>query len=68
VSRKPEPQRLSKIYEKIEANPGERPGAIARLLGWHRSQVSRSLPALEDKGYLISEDEEGGLWPFGRGS
>lgn len=68
MSRKPEPEKLARIYEEIETNPGERAGAIARILGWHRSQVSRSLPAMEDQGYLLSEDEEGRLWPFGRQS
>jgi len=26
----------------------------------------RRLPSLEEAGYLYSEDERGGLWPFGR--
>lgn len=56
--------RAKKIYRKIEEHPGKKLGFIARLLGLHRSEVTRSLPALEEKGLLLSEDEKGGLWPF----
>jgi len=61
--RKTEEKKLEKIYEKVEENPGKRAGFIARLLGLNRSEVTRSLPALEDKGLLVYEDEEGGLYP-----
>lgn len=64
MTRKPNPERMEQIYRTIETHPGEKPGWIARLLGLHRSEVTRLLPALEDHGYLISEDEGEGLWPF----
>lgn len=54
------------IYRKIEEHPGQKPGFIARALGLHRSEVTRSLPSLEAQGLLISEDSTGGLWPFRR--
>lgn len=57
-------QRMDEIYRKIEEHPGKKAGFIARLLGLNRSEVTRTLPALETKGLLISEDEKGGLWPF----
>lgn len=57
-------RRVEQIYRKIKEHPGERPGFVARLLGLNRSEVTRALPALEDKGLLVSEDEKGGLWPF----
>ena len=57
-------QRAQQIYRKIELHPGKRPGFIARLLGIHRSEVTRALPSLQDKGLLVSEDDKGGLWPF----
>ena len=50
----------------IQANPGIRPAELARLLGVHRSTVHRRLPGMEDEGFLYSEDELGGLWPFKR--
>ena len=56
--------RAEKIYRKIAEQPGKKAGFIARLLGLNRSEVTRSLPALEEKGLYLSEDEKGGLWPF----
>jgi DNA-binding IclR family transcriptional regulator len=64
MARQTQPGKLEAIYSKVAENPGERPGSIACLLGLHRSEVLRSLPALEEKGYLLSEDERGRLWPF----
>ena len=57
-------KRAEQIYRKIEEHPGKRAGLIARLLGLNRSEVTRSLPALEEKGLFLSEDDKGGLWPF----
>ncbi|HEX9386323.1 MAG TPA: winged helix-turn-helix transcriptional regulator [Anaerolineales bacterium] len=56
--------RAEQIYRTIEKHPGKKAGLIARLLGLNRSEVTRSLPALEDKGLFLIEDERGGLWPF----
>ena len=56
--------RAEQVYRKIEEHPGKRPGFVARLLGLNRSEVTRVLPAMEERGYLVSEDEKGGLWPF----
>jgi DNA-binding IclR family transcriptional regulator len=56
--------RADQIYHTIEKHPGKKAGLIARLLGLNRSEVTRSLPALEDKGLFLAEDDRGGLWPF----
>ena len=56
--------RAEEIYRTIEKHPGKKAGLIARLLGLHRSEVTRSLPTLEEKGYRLIEDDKGGLWPF----
>ncbi len=64
MARQPQDEKLERIYDTVEENPGEKPGFIARLLGLNRSEVTRSLPALEDRDLYISEDERGGLWPF----
>lgn len=56
--------RAEQIYHKIEEHPGKRPNFFARLLGLNRSEVTRILPLMQDKGLLVSEDEKGGLWPF----
>jgi len=58
--------RAEQIYRKIEEHPGKKAGLIARLLGLNRSEVTRSLPALEEKGLFLSEDDKGGLWPFNK--
>jgi len=64
MARQPNLQRLMLLYQYIEQYPGQRPGKLARLLGWHRSEVTRALPALEERGYLLAEDAQGRLWPY----
>ena len=64
MARQPDPQKLHRLYRCIEQHPGQRPARLARLLGWHRSEVTRALPALEAHGYLLSEDPKGRLWPY----
>ena len=66
MGRKVQPDRLQALYEAVETHPGERAGFLARLLGVDRSTVTRTLPALEDQGFLLSEDQKGRLWPFQR--
>lgn len=51
----------------IQQNPGLRPADIAQKINVARSTVTRRLASMDEAGYLYSEDEEGGLWPFGRG-
>jgi DNA-binding IclR family transcriptional regulator len=50
----------------IREKPGITSAQLARELGVARSTVARRLPTLEEQGYLYSEDERGGLWPFRR--
>lgn len=57
---------FEKMDRVIHRNPGIRPSELARKLGVARSTVQRRLPSLEDAGFLYSEDDRGGLWPFGR--
>lgn len=64
MARKAQPERVERIYETIDKHPGRRPGFLARLLGLDRSSVTRSLPILEKRGYLLSEDDKSGLWPY----
>ncbi len=64
MARKTNDKKIESIYNKVQEHPGKKAGFIASLLGLNRSEVTRSLPALEDKGLLISEDDRGGLWPF----
>lgn len=66
MARKPNSDRIETVYRTVERYPGEQPGFIARLLGLNRSEVTRILPRMDDRGYYLSEDERGGLWPFKR--
>jgi DNA-binding MarR family transcriptional regulator len=67
MSRPQNPERVQGIYRTIKEHPGRRPGFLARLLGLNRSEVTRALPALERRGFMVSEDDKGCLWPFSRG-
>ncbi len=57
-------QRVREIAEYVDRHPGSRPAAIAKDLGVSRATVTRTLPALEDAGRLLAEDNRGRLWPF----
>lgn len=64
MARKTDDKKLESIYNTVQEHPGKKAGFIARLLGLNRSEVTRSLPTLEDRGLHLSEDDKGGLWPF----
>ncbi|MBI3174664.1 MAG: hypothetical protein HYZ25_13150 [Chloroflexi bacterium] len=64
MARKTDDKKLENIYNTVQEHPGKKAGFIARLLGLSRSDVTRSLPTLEDRGLHLSEDDKGGLWPF----
>ncbi len=66
MARQPNADYLERIYHTVEAYPGKRPGFLARLLGVSRSMITRALPTMEERGYYLSEDERGGLWPFAK--
>ncbi len=66
MSRKINDEKLKSIYNEVRKNPGRKAGFIARLLGIKRSEVTRSLPALDQRGLYLSEDEKGGLWLFSK--
>ena len=57
---------FEKMDRIIHNKPGIRPSELARELRVARSTVQRRLPSLEEAGFLYSEDERGGLWPFKR--
>ena len=59
----PEYEEMARL---IQEEPGIRPGQLARALSVERSTVLRRLPALEEAGILLSEDQKGGLSLFGR--
>ncbi|NOZ72657.1 MAG: winged helix-turn-helix domain-containing protein [Chloroflexi bacterium] len=52
------------MYEIIDQQPGIKPTKLADNLGVAPSTILRRLPSLEEAGYLLYEDEKGGLWSF----
>lgn len=66
MGRKPDANRIAAIGRYVDTHPGSKPSDIARGLGLEPSSVTRLLPALQDQGILLSEDNRGRLWPFGK--
>jgi len=67
MGRRSDRGRLNRYDELIPEYPeGVRLSQLARLLGVHRSTVQRDLPALEEQGTLLIEDERGLLSLFRR--
>ncbi len=67
MGRKPNQERLERYEEAIPEYPGNiRPSQLARLLGVPSSTVQRDLPALEEQGTLLVENEKGLLSLFRR--
>ena len=64
MGRQTDQGRLQQINDYVERHPGVRPTEIAQHCDLPRSSVTRALPALEEAGYLLSEDQHGRLWPF----
>ena len=60
-------ERLQGIWREVNREPGLCPAQVARRLGIARSSVMRALPALDQAGLLLYEDERGGLWPWRAG-
>jgi DNA-binding IclR family transcriptional regulator len=66
MARRASDRRVEMIAQAVQSNPGRRAGFIARKLGLHRSSVMRTLPALEEAGILLAEDDRGRLFYIGR--
>lgn len=57
---------FEEMEQLLTQQPGLTPSELARILDLPVSTVTRRLPSIEDAGILLSEDQRGGLWPFGR--
>lgn len=55
---------LGEMNNAITQHPGISAAELARLLDLDRSTIGRRLPSLEEAGYLLYEDNHGGLYPF----
>ena len=67
MGRRPDEGRLDRYEVLVAEHPGGiRASELARLMGVNRSTVQRDLPALEERGMLLMEDERGFLSLFRR--
>ena len=64
MGRKANAKRLKKAEKLLQKKPGYRSGRYAKMMGCHRETFNRILVQLNDRGVLLSEDEQGRLWPF----
>ncbi len=64
MARKADHDRIEAVALYVNNHPGSKATDIARGLGIPPSSVTRLLPSLQDTGFLLSEDDTGGLWPF----
>lgn len=59
-------EKARRLYNAIEENPGLGKAKMQLVLGWTRGQVEATLIYMSDFGYVLSEDLDGGLWPYDR--
>jgi DNA-binding IclR family transcriptional regulator len=53
------------IWHMVAIFPGETAYSLARLLGLSDGQVASTLCSMERHGFLVYEDDDGGLHTFG---
>lgn len=58
--------RLDELRDAIIDNPDHKAGWFAKKLGRDNKSVLRALPQLEERGDLLSEDDNGRIRWFGR--
>lgn len=57
---------FEQMAQLLIKQPGLTPSDLAKIMKVPVSTITRRLPGMEDAGILLSEDQRGGLWPFGR--
>lgn len=55
---------FTEMNTTIEQQPGISAAELARLLDVDRSTITRRLPSMDEAGFLLYEDNDGGLYPF----
>ena len=55
------------IHSTLVVHPGLTVNEIAKQLDLRWDQVNSALPSMERTGLLLYEDDNGQLYPFGRG-
>ncbi len=64
MARKANPDRLQEAARLVMEQPGHLSAEYARRMGCQREAFNRLLAQLDEHGFLLSEDEQGRLWPF----
>ena len=57
-------EKFAQTVRIIQAQPGIQAARLAEQLGLAASTVMRRLPGMEEAGYLLYEDENGGLYLY----
>ena len=55
---------FAEMQALIEQQPGISAAELARRLEVDRSTITRRLPSMDEVGFLLYEDNDGGLYPF----
>ena len=55
---------FAEMQALIEQQPGISAAELARRLEVDRSTITRRLPSMDEVGFLLYEDDDGGLYPF----
>jgi hypothetical protein len=66
MARKRNDHQLDELLDAIQTYPEQKPGWFAGLLGRDNKSIMRDLPQLEDRGDLLTEDDNGRISWFGR--
>ena len=66
MPRKADPDRIQEAARLLAEQPGHLSAEYARRMGCNRETFNRLLVQLDEQGFLLSEDEQGRLWPFGQ--
>lgn len=65
AGRPPDYSRLERVYRLVERRPGQTYWQLAQVMGLRPGIITSLLCTMENHGFLLSEDEKGGLHPFG---
>jgi DNA-binding IclR family transcriptional regulator len=55
---------FSDMHETLQQQPGLSLRALARQLSVSPSTILRRLPAMDEAGFMLYEDDDGKLYPF----
>lgn len=66
MSREPDYELMERCWHVLQRFPGARRADVARALGIRVNRLISLLVSMDTRGYLVSEDQAGRLYPFHR--